>query len=278
LNPIDDDLSLDQIRDCLERSGYLLESRLVRSLTDRGYFVEPNVSISDPRSGKAREIDLVAEYYRYNPDRPTISVHTYFVIEAINNRLPFVLVTQRPPTPGTDIESYVKYICTPDPSPFIEELDIYGEKEIDWENLFSQFCALTWKSGNREVMATHPDDVYGSLLKLSEYVEDTIEFWASNDWPEDDDYWRLWFWQPTLVLGGRLIASRLHADGGLELRDTAVGHLEFNWHAGDQPRTTLIDVVTEGFLLERLAKVVGKDEELSQKVFAVRQQQQRRVT
>jgi len=100
-----DQISLEEVRECLSRSGYLLESRLVRSLSELRYFVEPNQVIRDPRTGKSREIDLIAEYFSFTPERPKIAVKTYFVIEAINNKLPFILLTERPYSPAADFES-----------------------------------------------------------------------------------------------------------------------------------------------------------------------------
>jgi len=263
---------LDEVRECLERSGYLLESRLVRSLTSHGYFVEPNQVVRDPRTGKAREIDLIAEYDRFNPERRKVFVKTYFVVEAINNKFPFVLLTERPYTPRADFESYIKFACTPEPNPFIAKLDIYEEKGADWENLFSQYCAITKKRGDKELMATHPDDVYGSLLKLSEYVEDELDIWATREGLENDEYWRMFFWQPMLILSGQLISAHLLEDGTTELRETSMGRLEFNWHAGDQRQTTVIEVLTEEFFLERLAIIVKKDDELEGKLHTLRHQ------
>ena len=266
-----DYVSLEKIRECLDRSGYLMESRLVRSLTEQGYFVEPNQVLRDPRTGKSREIDLVAEYYSYNRERPKVCVKTHFVVEAINNRFPFVLTTERPYTPNADFESYIKFAATPEPNSFISELDLYDEKHADWENLFSQYCLLTKKKSDKEFMASHTDDVYGALLKLSEYVEHALAIWASRDRP-DAKYWRLFFWQPMLVLSGQLIRMQLRDDDTPELQEVSMGRLEFNWHDDDQPRTTVIEVVTEQFLLKRLATIVEKDDELAEKVHALRRQ------
>lgn len=104
-----DQVTKDEIRECLDRSGYLLESRLVRSLTELRFFVEPNQVIRDPRTGKSREIDLVAEYFNFNRDRPQVAAKTHFVVEAINNKFPFILLTERPYSPGADFESYVQF-------------------------------------------------------------------------------------------------------------------------------------------------------------------------
>lgn len=265
-------ISLEKIGECLDRSGYLLESRLVRSLTDQGYFVEPNQIVRDRRTGKGREIDLVAEYFRYNPKRPKTCVKTYFVVEAINNKFPFVLLTERPNSPGADFENYIKFICTPEPNPFTAHLDIYENKGADWKNLFSQYCVITEKgSGKKELMATHPDDVYSSLLKLSEYVEDQIYSWTTGDLLERTEFWRMFFWQPMLVLSGQLVSAHLLENGTTQLRETTMGRLEFNWHDDDQHRTTVIEVLTEEYFLKRLTIMIEKDDELEGKVYALRQ-------
>ncbi len=269
----EDFVPLEDVRKCLERSGYLLESRLVRSLTDLGYFVEPNQMILDVRTGKSREIDLVAEFFHYVPERPKICARTHFVVEALNNRFPFVLTTQRPYSPAANFESYVKFICTPDVNPFVEAIDIYQEKEAHWDNLFSQYCVLTRKSGdkNKELMASHTDDVYGSLLKLAEYTEGEISQWNLKELKEDE-YWRWFFWQPMLVLSGQLIAVKLSEDGSPKLEETNMGRLEFNWHEGEKPKTTVIDVVTEQFFLTRTEMIVKKDDEIEGKMFMLRQE------
>jgi hypothetical protein len=266
-----DRVTLDEVRECLERSGYLLESRLVRSLTSEGYFVEPNQVIRDRRTGKAREIDLIAEYFNYHPERQKVAVKTYFVVEAINNRFPFVLLTERPYTPSADFESYIKFACTPEPNPFTNAFDVYEEKGADWNSLFSQYCVITTKRGDKELMATHPHDVYGSLLKLAEYVEDEIEVWASREGVEYDQYWRMFFWQPMLVLSGQLLSAYFQEDGAMELRETSIGRLEFNWHAEDENRTTVIEILTEECFLKRLTAVVQKDDELEGKLHLLRQ-------
>lgn len=267
----EDNIPLDEVRECLERSGYLLESRLVRALSKQGYFVEPNQVVLDPRTNKSREIDLVAERFHYAPEFPKVVTITHFVIEALNNKLPFVLTTPRPYSPAADIESYLKYVCTPHDNPFEEAIDICEEKGAFKDNLFSQYCALSRKNNSKELMASHPDDVYGSLLKMSEYVESQMVEWGSRGHLQADGYWRWLFWQPMLVLGGQLVEVNLSEDGSPTLKETAVGRLEFNWHAGDQRKTTVIEVITEEYFLNRLDAVVQKDCEIAGKMFQIRQ-------
>ena len=55
--------SKDEMLSYVQRSGCLLEGRLVKSLNALGLFVEPNQVLLDERTGESREIDLVAEAY-----------------------------------------------------------------------------------------------------------------------------------------------------------------------------------------------------------------------
>jgi hypothetical protein len=220
--------SIDEIRQCLDRSGYFLESRLVHSLTQRNYFVEPNQVVRDPRTGKSREIDLIAERYRYSKEYPNASVITHFVIEAVNNKYAFILTTERPSSPGADFEGYVQFACTPNPNPFLKEIDIYEEKGprcgSHWKNVFAQYCVLSKNNNASELMASHPDDVYGSLLKPSEYVDGAKSRFESREL--NDDYWRLWFWHLMLVLNGQLVTVRMGGDDTPKLEESDTGLLD----------------------------------------------------
>jgi hypothetical protein len=266
-------ITLDDVLECLDRSGYLLESKLVSGLTDKGYFVEPNQVIRDPRTGKSREIDLVAEYYNFQPTMSGVCVKTIFAVEAINNRFPFVLLTQRPSTPNENFESHIKFICTPEPNEFEKHFDLYEERGPERTHLFSQYCALSQKKGDKkEFMASHPDDLYGSFQKLAEYIEDDANMWNKRDDVANDKYWRIFFWHPMLVLGGQLVVITTREDGTTALHYANNGFLEFNWHAGEERRTTVIEVVTADAFFERLSSIVAIDARLHEKLHGLRKQ------
>ncbi len=216
---------------------------------------------------------MIAEKFRYDPRTPKVATITHFVIEAVNNKFPFVLTTPRPYSPAAEIESYLKYVCTPHDNPFEQAIEIYQEKDVFRDNLFSQFCVLSKKNSSKELMASHPDDVYGSLLKMAEYVEAQVIDWSSREHLQEDTYWRWLFWQPMLVLSGQLVEVNLSEDGSPILKDTVAGRLEFNWHMGDQRKTTVIEVVTEEYFLARLDAVVQTDNEIADKMSSLRQKQ-----
>jgi hypothetical protein len=64
--------------------------------------------------GKSREIDMTAESAA-GSFRRGVCVKTTFVIEAVNNRFPVILLTERPSSPNADFESYLKFSTSPNP-------------------------------------------------------------------------------------------------------------------------------------------------------------------
>jgi hypothetical protein len=258
-----------EIADCLRRSGYLLESRLVRSLAGAGFFVEPNVAILDARTGKSREIDALTEYYEYDPKRRDVSAKTYFAIEAVNNNLPFVLMTPHPGSPNDVFEEYLRYGTTPDASSVLKGIDLYEERGGD-NPRYTQYCGLSRKKANDDLMASHLDDIYTSLLKLAEFTENQYEEFENHDWAPDDSFWRLHFWQGILVVGGDLVTATQDENGDLSVIEVESGTLIFNFHVREEPRSTLIHVVRERHMLEFISNIVAVDRGLSSRIHDAR--------
>lgn len=247
----------------------MLESRIVRELDARGYFVEPSQVLRDARTGKSREIDVVAEYYNHVPDHKNVCVKTHFVAEVVNNRYPVVLLTRRPLSPNSSFESYVKFGTTPSNSPFYEEIDIYGDRGPSTNALFAQYCALSTKKGEqKELMASHPEDLYGSLQKLAEYVEEELQSFDEWTTEEKSEIWRLFFWHPMLVVGGQLFAVAVDEASDPTVREVESAFLEFNWHQGEDRKTTVIEFVQLKKLYERMAEIVAWDKTSEEKINA----------
>jgi hypothetical protein len=189
----------------------------------------------------------------------------------VNNRFPIVLLTPRPLTPNSDFESYVKFGCTPEPSPFHDALDIYEERSPHHSSIFSQYCALTTKKGEgKELMASHPEDLYGSLQKLAEYIEQEMQtFWAWS-LAAESDIWRAFFWHPMLVVGGQLFTVTVDDAVNPEISEIGSAFLEFNWHHGDDRKTTVIEVIQLNALYDRMAEIVSWDQTSEAKLHALR--------
>jgi hypothetical protein len=258
-----------QILECLNRSGYLLESRLVRRLSEDQFFVEPNIAVVDPRTGKTRELDLVAEYFDPVNAQPDVSVTTHFAIEAINNPLPLVLMTEHPWSPNENPEDYLRYGTMPIPS-LTNAFDLYSERVGTETIKYSQYCALSRKREKDELMASHPDDLYSSLLKLSEFVEYGVTEFDNREWFDGHLFWRLWFWEPVLVLGGDLLVAKETSDGTIDVEEVDYAALIFNFHIAEEPKTVVIRVLRERHLLPFLKSVIAVDNSLEARIHEMR--------
>lgn len=88
--------SAEDIETALNRTGFLLEHRIARSLRKHRYNPEvtaPDV-YPDPETGKSREIDVHAEFYEFIEREPNVSVQACvsLVVECKNSSGPFVLI------------------------------------------------------------------------------------------------------------------------------------------------------------------------------------------
>jgi hypothetical protein len=243
----------------LKRSGYLMESRLVSALHEMNFFVDPNQCILDKVTGKSREIDIIAEYY--DGRVRDICVKTLFIVEAINNIHPLVLMTRREFSPSTDTENYLRYVITPEGA-FESHvgLDIYQQKGITNKPIYTQYATFTTKNNN-ELMACHSDDLYSAFSKMSTYVDYELSKWEDR---KSDQYKRIFFFQPLLVLARDLMILKESSNDEYELLPTSVAKFEFNYHKNDVPVTLLIDIITEDHLVNYMNNTMQADEAIFQ--------------
>lgn len=263
-----------EILECLTRSGYLLESRLVSRLNENGFFVDPNQMIVDPNTGKSRELDIVTEYYdRDAPRRPRCCVKAIFVIEAINNPYPVVLLTERPSSPNSGFEDYTRcWVTGPQAvTSAIVELELDELKLPSNRPLYAQYCGISKKKANGDLMASHLDDLYSSLTKAVRYSADNLNSHEIRQGNDEDEYWRVFFWQPVLALSGRLLVTKLGPDQQPILEETDAALLEFNYHDDDYQRSMVVQVVTEDALIATLKQTVAVDSTIEQKLHERRQ-------
>lgn len=256
-----------ELLECLRRSGYLLESRLVAALQGLDHFVEPSASYLDKVTAVSREIDIVAEQYRYDKSNAEarVCVKTTFIIEAVNSPLPTVLLTPTHFTPNTSEDDFIPFCITPSAEclnhPFASEVHLPLEKAKTRGKVFSQFCGFAKKKSGGDLMALHPEDLYGSLRKAAEYALTLRDQSASWMDASEDGYCRIFQWRPVVVLGGDLYV--LDDD---QLRSVRHAHLLYNFHFDGTARSVLIDFLTEPELAELAARITHEDEELERRL------------
>jgi len=265
--------SKKQMLECLKKSGYLLEGRLVRYLNEMGLFVEPCQSLTDERTGISREIDIIAESYRHTPSRKKTSVITYFVIEAVNNLYPVVLLTPRVLSPSSPVGYHLKYKVTPSKDekehPFLSEVDPLEVWSIYNYELYSQYCAFTRKK-NGDLMASHPDDLHTSIQKVVEFSMHSMEVYHAWMDSIDDDYWRIFIWRPLIVFQNDLVILRQNENGTEDIVESGNAKLEYNFHHHNNPETIIVDFVTESALPEFIKNIISVDDRAEELIFQIK--------
>lgn len=94
-NRIDTDarITMDEAKAALQRSGYLIESRIAARLERDGYYVQANDAYADPSTSKSRELDLLAMSAN-RLSRKDDFIFPVLLIERINNPQPLTLLTK----------------------------------------------------------------------------------------------------------------------------------------------------------------------------------------
>ena len=261
--------SPEDMLESLRRSGYLLEGRIVDALNRLKMFVESNVAYLDKRTGVSREVDIVAESYRYAEGRSKLCVKTVFVIEAINNPFPVAVMTPYRWTPNIDEDQFIPYCITPGERegahPFASEVSLSEIKAEYRTEVFCHYCGFSKKKGDGEWMASHPDDLYGAIKKSVEYtmtLRDHAAEWMSQ---QDGEYWRIFQWRPGVVFGGQLFALR-----GGKIEPVERTQLRFNFHWQEEEQSTIVDFVCEPAFQGWVAGIDDEDEAIESKLQELR--------
>lgn len=262
--------SLTQVEmiNSLRQSGYMLESRLVEKLDDLGMFVEPSCAYLDLKTGVSREIDIVAEEFRYDKGRSGVCVKTIFIVEAIHNPAPAVLITPKKWSPNTVDDDLIPHCISPGEDlpdhPFLSKINLLEEKAKSRSEVYSQFCGFTKKKNGKDWMASHQDDLYGSIKKATEYaltLRDEANAWMSKT-PE---YYRIFQWRPMVVFGGQIFALK-----GGTLVSEHHSHLFFNLHFQGVPKSVLVDFVTEDYFPKLVMQINEEDDGLEDSLYIQR--------
>lgn len=254
-----------EIIESLQRSGYLLESEISKYLSSLGYFVESNLVIKDPITGKSREIDLVAECYIPEEEHIEykVAASIKFVFEIKNNIQPVVLLTDYQYSPNQELYNSLKTIRTGRiPSFDIDFSDELIPMSNEDGNLYSQYCSFQRKKETDELMATHSEEIYSGLAKITQYCEEAIEAWneseeaaVSGDY-DRNDYDRNFLHLPVLLVKDDLFELDIN-EGTPTLKAVPYSRLILNYHFKETPKTALVYFVTKeglpGFLQNMLA-------------------------
>jgi len=265
------DISADEMLEALSRSGYLLEAEISRELRELDFFVETNLVIEDPITGKSREIDIAAEYYDRNS--PSTMVRAIakieFVFEVKNNLYPLVLLNEFDFSPRIEDWAGLKEdIACPQTIKY-EQYDNYYESLIGKNKggIFSQYCSFQRKKQNNDLMALHPDNVHTGISKIVQYCEECAERWESDDEDHeehDEKCLRHFLYMPILLVNHELYELK---NGMLTEKDSSI--LVVNYFHNNQPSMAYVFVVTKKGFLDFMSMAIKLEKEVDEKLVEI---------
>lgn len=244
--------------DAIKRSGYLLESRIVKMLDEAGYWVQPNYVMKDPVTGKGREIDIIVEPSPWQYTNGGVTVKTTFIIELVNYNSPLVFFTAKTDSDMSDMFDGIKFATTGETNIFENEILERYKGQKNRGSVFMQYCAFEKKSNNNNWMAYHPDDLYSSFQKFFYYITEVLERWERQPRPASlDKDNRIFFWQPIICTSGGI---RIVDHEG-NMREASQIKYEYQYAEGDAhgSNSMQITVVTTGELLNFMDNVIEQD-------------------
>jgi hypothetical protein len=248
-------ISDEQIRDALERSGYLLEYRLEQVLRRYRYFVQSSQAYPDPITGKSRELDLAAITAAPVTEDFRNILWPRLLIECVNNTQPMAFFTKTPVAPTAHVFD-LKFSGVP--------LKIKSKRR--WHKLAdflimqsyhhhckgrvsTQYCSFTPKKNTSppQWLAQHEDIHFDSFNKLCFALNHDIDEHFSNTKLVGRESLNLQMYYQILVLSGDIV-DVWPTRRGIKIRTTNHVHYVQSYVKAGKERQYHIDVVTERYL------------------------------
>ena len=257
-----DRISIAEARQALDRSGYLLESRLEKLLREREFRVATNGSFPDPETGKGRELDIWASYARCWSTGPddTDNISFELVIECVNPPQPVAFITRTWPdgllqsgdrwealkVGGDPLHVPVEELAT-NWTWLASVLKMERYHHYAAGRLATQYCSFERKKGNLEWMAKHRDEDHATFRKLcdatSHYQRQLFDLAQAGSVNRN---LCLIFLYPVLVVQGDLYEVRADAK---QVEVAPADHLQYRCSQlyGARSEDFQVDVVTEDY-------------------------------
>ncbi|MBE9513072.1 MAG: hypothetical protein IMY77_03325 [Chloroflexi bacterium] len=263
-------ISTKQMRETIQRSGYLLEQRVEAILTKEWAFVETNPIFPDPDTGKSREIDIDAISATQIYKKGYNFVFPKLLCECVNNPQPLVFFTR---------ESLVSFLHHEQVKVSGIPVKFWGEDEYISFSEFTgmgkfhhyckgptatQYCTFQLKKNKSSWMALHSEeqhDTFSSLLKAIDYeIAQHFDSWYLPD-KVDEEGVNVQIYYPLVIIQGSLYSATLK-NNHFFLRKSK--HIQFRKQLflsrTNKVETYQIDVINEGFLPDYL-KIVDSEME-----------------
>jgi len=269
-------ISTNQIRDAIQKSGYLLEQRVETILAEEGYYVQTNPVFPDPDTGKSREIDITAISATHIYKKGFDFIFPMMLCECENNSQPVVFFTKKSPISFTHHEE-VRISGIPvqfwQDDGFVSLSEFTGMGKFHHyckEATATQYCTFQLKKDKSSWIALHIEeqhDTFNSLIKALDYeIAKHFDDWSLPD-KVDEENINIQIYYPLVILQGNLYSATLEGNK-LALRKSK--HIQFRKELflsrTNEVETYQIDVITEGYLPDYL-KIINTEIGKIKKIF-----------
>jgi len=265
-----DKISLQEMAEAINKSGYLIEQRIEYLLLQNGYDVQTSDAYFDEETEKGREIDLTAVKYG-SPD--ALEKHClipHLIIECENNAQPiaFFRNNQSPTFKYEDIkisgvpltvsgvsDDYYEKVV-PGPMPIDEYLHFMGFHHYGFSSEYTQYCSFQLTKSNQWI-AKHLDsqhDTFDGLIKCLEKKldNDFSQFLLPLKGKEENIFFHLFY--PIIVLQGELYET-YEVDGGRQFKQMKLLSFSKQVATNSKSRSYKIDIVTESYFNDYLVMI-----------------------
>jgi hypothetical protein len=254
-------ISIKQVKDAIQRSGYLLEQRVEPVLFKEGYYVETNPVFQDPDTEKAREIDISALSAWRIYGKEYGFIFPTLICECENNALPIVFFTKEiflPSLCREDIKTSgipVKFWKEDEYESFADFTGLERFHHYCAEEIATQYCTFEFTKKGRQDgkwLATHEEkqhQTFEKLLKALDYeIARHFDAWAPPNTINEEQV-DIKVYYPLLILQGDLYSAYLR-NKRLSLKKSK--HVRFRKQfispSKTEPETYQIAVITEDYL------------------------------
>jgi hypothetical protein len=243
-------ISTELAVDALRRSGYLLETRIARTLDQFASHFFVNIVFADPETNQPRELDAYCFRAETGNTYEYFTASAHVLIECVNNPQPIAFFSNGLTTPVYPITAARPLWLGLDP---IEKtIGLEDFHHCFKQRLANNYCTFIEKK-SREWMATHADEQHREFSTLAMLAQLTREkqLRVLEDYSRPQDavqFCGVDLIYPLLVAEGLLFDVRQNASGHVQLKSVNhVTYLKRQMWRGVR-RYCPIDIVTEKFL------------------------------
>ena len=269
-------ISTKQMRDAIQRSGYLLEQRVATILTKEWGFAETNLVFPDPDTGKSRELDISAISATQIYKKGFNFVFPILLCECENNPQPVAFFTK---------ESLISFMhheqakVSGIPVKFWQEDGYVSLSEFTGMGKFhhyckgavaTQYCTFQLKKDKSSWMALHSEeqhDTFNSLIKALDYkIAEHFDSWSLPN-KVDEEGINIQIYYPLVIFQGGLYSATLK-NNQLALKKSK--HIQFRKELFlpriNEVETYQMDVINEEYLPHYL-RIIDAEMQMVKKVF-----------